>query len=473
MRYAFVRCLVLASFFTLCIHPVLLAQASPYPLRTAAFDATMQEKLKKNYEQNANELMTHIRKDNVDEVENFIDYVIKNKIVTRHGEDYFFSLLDYWFDDTYSGVSVDEALLAHLDAWVNKNQESVIARLIRGDFYVSWAWKARGHGWAKDVEPENWKIFHERLDKAVHDYLYVYSVDSANIYAHVDLFNLSVVRKKPDTLSVDFYQKALEQDPNNFFAHRIRLKQLMPKWGGSWPALFKFARETEKKAPEKTLLPLILAYAHKEAAARSNNRNAYYASPEVWADIERVYKTVIAAFPQSGQWKTEFALLADRVGKRELTREYAFSAIEVDPHHRETCRLVLWFCVQDKNWELEEKYAKWVTDLYPYYTPGYSYLGQASVDLKKYPEAVAAYTRAIELDPENAGYRTWLCWTYNSMKEFEKAIDACTGAIALCKDDASPYKQRAYAYKQLGKTKEAAADSKRHDEIVNRNKDRK
>src|SRR5207302_6524764 len=36
----------------------------------------------------------------------------------------------------------------------------------RGEFYIKFAWDARGGGYAGTVTPEGWKLFRERLDEA-------------------------------------------------------------------------------------------------------------------------------------------------------------------------------------------------------------------------------------------------------------------------------------------------------------------
>lgn len=58
---------------------------------------------------------------------------------------------------------------AHLDrltAWQKAMPESITAPIVLGGGMVSWAWDARGDGFANTVSPAAWRVFHARLDQA-------------------------------------------------------------------------------------------------------------------------------------------------------------------------------------------------------------------------------------------------------------------------------------------------------------------
>ena len=50
--------------------------------------------------------------------------------------------------------------------WIAKKPASVTARLAHADFFCSYAWRARGTGYADSVTPEGWQQFRERLASA-------------------------------------------------------------------------------------------------------------------------------------------------------------------------------------------------------------------------------------------------------------------------------------------------------------------
>jgi len=50
--------------------------------------------------------------------------------------------------------------------WIAAYPDSITARVAYADFFVDYAWHARGSGYADKVSPEGWKLFEARLTKA-------------------------------------------------------------------------------------------------------------------------------------------------------------------------------------------------------------------------------------------------------------------------------------------------------------------
>ena len=417
---------------------------------TTMSDAQIQKKLTQHHRKNAAELLELIRQERFDDVEAFIRYTEKNKILTRDGFPYFQTMLEYWFTQHDS-----EAILTHLNNWITQNGKNTIALIARGDFYVTYAWKARGGGWAKDVKEEAWKLFRERLAKGRADYMRAVAHDPHNIYVYTGLMRIGLGDGDGERIFSALFQRAMVIAPDSYKMHHLRLQTLMPKWGGDWEAMFRFARETEKKAPPKTLLPVILALAHQEAAARSDNRMEYYSQPDVWKDIERVYQRVISDFPQSGYWKTVLGWIASRAGKAELAREYWLSALETDHNDRDTIDAIIRVYEREKKWDLVEKYSRQLIELYPNESYGYDSLGRLLTKAKKYREAIDIYNHVIALSPQTMRYWAERCYLHNTTEEFTKAIQDCTRAVEIDGKFARGYGRICYASNRLGKYSDA------------------
>ncbi|MEO1404045.1 MAG: tetratricopeptide repeat protein, partial [Cyanobacteria bacterium J06635_1] len=66
-------------------------------------------------------------------------------------------------------------------------------------------------------------------------------------------------------------------------------------------------------------------------------------------------------------------------------------------------------------------------------------LGNTYNDLKRYDEAISAYEKAIELDPDDATAHYNLGNTYKALKRYDEAISAYEKAIELDPDDATAH----------------------------------
>jgi tetratricopeptide (TPR) repeat protein len=83
----------------------------------------------------------------------------------------------------------------------------------------------------------------------------------------------------------------------------------------------------------------------------------------------------------------------------------------------------------------------------------------------RYEEAIAAYQRAIELDPEDAAPHNGLGIVYRAQGRHEEAIAAYQRAIALDPEDADYHNNLGIAYQHAGRYEEAIAAYQRAIEL--------
>jgi len=77
--------------------------------------------------------------------------------------------------EVYEGLVPDESesdarwerRLAAIRVWVKAKPESITARVALADVLISYAWKARGSGYANTVSQNGWNLFRERLKESV------------------------------------------------------------------------------------------------------------------------------------------------------------------------------------------------------------------------------------------------------------------------------------------------------------------
>jgi tetratricopeptide (TPR) repeat protein len=111
--------------------------------------------------------------------------------------------------------------------------------------------------------------------------------------------------------------------------------------------------------------------------------------------------------------------------------------------------------------EDDQAIAKWTEVIRnkPDCAPAYVNRGAAHLDLRQFDQAVEDFTRAIQLDPENA-YFSYANRgeAYRCMGKFEESIADCTAAIQLDDTDARIFYHRGLAYGTMGQLAEARAD---------------
>ncbi len=63
-------------------------------------------------------------------------------------------------------IEVWEKREKDLTNWATEKPDSVVPKLLLASFYIKYAWKARGSGYAHEVEENGWELFHSRLKKS-------------------------------------------------------------------------------------------------------------------------------------------------------------------------------------------------------------------------------------------------------------------------------------------------------------------
>jgi hypothetical protein len=128
--------------------------------------------------------------------------------------------------------------------WHKEEPDSYGADLVEVAAWMTWAWHARGDGFASTVTPEGWKLFGERLAHAEQ----VLHRCKARAMKSPLWYQLSLVIARDSGWDRTRYQALLDEATRRFpwyinFYISTSI-YLSPKWGGSYEALDEFARQT-------------------------------------------------------------------------------------------------------------------------------------------------------------------------------------------------------------------------------------
>lgn len=131
-----------------------------------------------------------------------------------------------------------------LDEWIQAFPNSYTARLARGIFHVTEAWRKRGELMGNRTSDEQMKWFRESLNKAQSDLaaaipLYARPVDS---YRYL----IRVSKGMGNGNERDMLDKALKLDPKAYDARSEYFDSIMPRWGGSKREMASFLEECNK-----------------------------------------------------------------------------------------------------------------------------------------------------------------------------------------------------------------------------------
>jgi hypothetical protein len=212
-----------------------------------------------------------------------------------------------FFDEIYANI--DKAF---------PNNSAVLA--FKGRFLTGYAWDARGGGYANTVTPDRQKLFSERLDMAAEVLTPAWKMNPNEPAAAVEMLTVELGQGKGREVMETWFKRAMKANPDNVAACRTKMLYLEPKWYGSPQDMIAFGHECRDGQNWYAQLPFQLVEAHQTLSKYAKDADAYFHQPEVWEDLESIYKPWLAAWPDNPFARSRYAYYACRCGQWGVAR---------------------------------------------------------------------------------------------------------------------------------------------------------
>jgi len=223
--------------------------------------------------------------------------------------------------------------LALLDRLVAAHPKSPLPLLARGSTLISYAWEARGSGYANQVSKEGWKGFGERIERARKDLDRAHSLDPDLALVSATRIIVARAQSRPEAEVRALFADAIRADPTCYKAYRSLLEYLKPRWHGSRKALLDFAEGSVAEHPEAPELRMLQAEAWLDQINLGGlELNAYLArTPADLRRLREAWDAVIEAYPRAAEALHQRRALAQGVLKEDdgpYLRGLALAGIE-------------------------------------------------------------------------------------------------------------------------------------------------
>jgi len=214
-----------------------------------------------------------------------------------------------------------EVHFAKLQEWTNAQPFSVSARVAMADAFVSYAWKARGSGWANDVSQIGWILFNSRLTEASRILVQARSLKERCPYMWSVMFRTELGLSTDRKIFDANFQRAVAAWPNYTPFYQGRAWYFLPRWNGEngeWEAdLGKSADALG--GDEGDILYAREAWAMHQSRLFSNIFNDTNIS---WPRVNKGLAALEKQFPNSLQTLSEHAYLAALAEDAATTHKY-------------------------------------------------------------------------------------------------------------------------------------------------------
>lgn len=217
--------------------------------------------------------------------------------------------LDTGYEAAYDGQPDWSASLSRVDDLKKKYPGKAFVALADADYWVSYAWNARGGGFASSVTPDGWRLFKERMETAekVLNDAKPYASQMPSWYNKMIIIQSALDRpaEERDKIFLDGARKYKTYYPTYF----TMLRFLSPKWGGSWGTvdnLVKWSVDNTKETDGNSMYARLYWYASGDFPAGRLFKETH----ATWPKMKQGFEDLMARHPKSKWNLNNFARFA-------------------------------------------------------------------------------------------------------------------------------------------------------------------
>ena len=203
-------------------------------------------------------------------------------------------------------------------ALTNRWKKASFAFLAKGRGYLSYAWQARGTGYANTVTERGAELFTERLAIAASALEAAWDGNPHDARICREMMRVELGQGKGRERLETWFQRGMRLEPSNTDLCYEKLEYLRPRWYGSVKEMIDFGRECTANTNWSGGVRLMLADAHYEASREiqdKEERAAYWKQPNVWKDVAFAYEQFFKLYPQEVGYRYNYAMYASRCGQ--------------------------------------------------------------------------------------------------------------------------------------------------------------
>jgi len=183
------------------------------------------------------------------------------------------------------------------DNWPNE----ATSWLLKGQAYYMMGWIDRGSGYADTVTKQGFKGIDKNLAIAEKALNRAWELNPTDARTAVAMIRVETgLGTERDQMEI-WFNRAMENDPDDYDACSAKLNYLEPKWFGSVEDMLEFGRECAQSTNWGGTVPLILVDAHYEIYNQfidPSEQTNYWKEPDVWADISSAYEQYLQSYPR-------------------------------------------------------------------------------------------------------------------------------------------------------------------------------
>lgn len=208
-----------------------------------------------------------------------------------------------------------------LDGLTREQRVSAPILALAVSIYTSYAWDARGTGYADTVTAQGWALMEKRLKIAENCGEQAFIADPYIRATPLGMMSVELGQNKGLKRLDVWFNRGVALNPNDYELHSSYLYYLEPKWHGSEEKMLNFVMVVNAQKNWKAGLPLLLADMHRSLSRYEDKASVYFQRPEVWKDINGCYEEFLRRYPNAAFERSEYLRLAAYANQLAVAKE--------------------------------------------------------------------------------------------------------------------------------------------------------
>jgi hypothetical protein len=232
----------------------------------------------------------------------------------------------------FHGLQPDEDSIKAAGAAVDKalgqvDPTGALRLAMRGAYYTTYAWTARGIGNADTITDDGLRLFNDRLQTA----------DGILEPAYASHPNVGIIAQEMLTVELGqgqgrnreelWFGRAIKANPDDLVSYQAKGNYLKPKWYGSDDDLWNFGVEAAKTQNWSAKIPMVLVDLMVSDLWKKHPE--YLTDPDKWQVLESTFRGYLNQFPRSNYYRSIFARWATE-GQHWVVAEEQFKILGDD-----------------------------------------------------------------------------------------------------------------------------------------------
>jgi hypothetical protein len=200
--------------------------------------------------------------------------------------------------------------------WKKANPTSKGAAITEAIYWDTYAWNARGGGYASTVTEEGWKLFKQRLSKAEQVLIKSKSYASENRLWYAEYLNIALglgwSRDKYQALFIDAIRK--EKYYYKYYFEMVTF--LSPRWGGNYELVDQFIRDSVSATKIQEGHTLYARLYWIISQMEGEEVNLFTDTPASWDLMQQGFEDLMKRYPNSYWNLNNYASFSCRAGDK-------------------------------------------------------------------------------------------------------------------------------------------------------------